>query len=185
MFNRYEDGQRINEEDSAILGELILRHPDEKTGVGIDFFYRDRNPEQPTSCFHIMRTDGQWTDFSYPRCIKGTPPTAETYYYRACRFAVSLYLTEAKNDLFAKGDVTCASSGESVSQQTSEYRHTEPKFKVLTEEFQRSRGIEISMDLFTKDSDRQYNIRFKDAGIAEDFVVYHKTHASLSIFKKD
>ena len=184
MLNRYEDGQRINPEDSRLLFELIQRHPDEKIGIGIDFFYRDRNPEQPTSCFHLKRINGEWTDFSYPRCISGIKPTAEQYYYRACRFAVSAYLTDRKNDLFNKGVVLCSSTGEKVSKELSEYRHTEPPFKRLVDDFRRSRGIEVSSDLFTEDRDRQYNVRFKDQTTAKDFIEYHKSHANLAIFKK-
>ena len=184
MLNRYADRQRINQEDSSLLFELIQRHPDEKIGIGIDYFYRDRNPEQPTSCFHIMRIDGQWTDFSYPRCINGTKPTVQGYFYRACRFAVSPYLTDAKNELFAKGDMVFTPAGEVVTKYTSEYRHTEPTFKALVEEFRCSRGLEVSMALFVMDRDMQYNVRFLDLSIAQDFIGFHKAHANLALFRK-
>ena len=184
MLNRYADRERINAEDSQLLFELVQRHPDEKIGTGIKYFYRDRNPDQPTSCFHIMRTDGEWTDFSYRRCIRGTKPTASEYFYRACRFAVSPYLTQAKNDLFANGEVICSASGTVASKESSEYRHTEPKFKDIAEAFRESRDLDISMSLFTEDRDQQYNVRFSDQMLAEDFIEHHKSNAHLAIFKR-
>jgi len=184
MLNRYVDGQRIGPEDSRLLFELLQRHPDEKIGPGIDYFYRDRNPDQPTSCFHILRIDGQRTDFSYPSCIKGTKPTAEHYFYRACRFAVSPYLIEAKNALFAKGEAVRTPSGEVVTKDSSEYRHTEPSFKKLIEGFRRLRGLDVSMGLFVEDRDMQYNVRFLDRSIAQDFINYHKEHARLELFSR-
>jgi hypothetical protein len=132
-----------------------------------------------------MRLDGKGTDFSYPRCIKGNKPTVDEYFYRACRIAVSPYLTEAKNELFTKGEVVRASSGEVVTIDTSEYRHTELPFKTLVEEFRHSREMEISLNLFGVDRDMQYNVRFLDASIAEDFIAYHKAHANLALFRKD
>ncbi len=185
MLNRYNDGQKINLEDSRLLFELLQRHPDEKIGIGIDYFYKARNPEQPTSCFHIMRLNGEWTDFSYPRCIKGTKPTAEEYYYRACRFAVSPYLTEEKNKLFATGGVVRSSSGEMLTKDSSEYRHTEPTFKMLAEDFRRTKGLDVSMELFVEDRDMQYNVRFLDLSIVQDFIKYHKAHANLALFKRN
>ena len=182
MLNRYSDGERINDEDSKLLFELIQRHPDDKIGVGISYFYRNRNPEQPTSCFHIMRTNGELTDFSYLRCIRRTKPTPQEYYYRACRFSVSPYLTQKKNELFDQGPVYCSATGEEVTKETSEYRHTEPAFKTLIANFAEEKGITVSRDLFVEDQDMQYNVRFIDARISQNFIKYHKEHANLSIF---
>lgn len=188
MLNRYSDGERINEEDSKLLGELLRRHPNDKIGVGVDYFYRARNPDQPTSGFHIMRLKGiandDWTDFSYIRCVKGEKPTAYNYYYRACRFAVSFYLTQKKNSLFDAGPVFCSESGEPVLKENSEYRHTSPSFKELIDRFAVENSLQIDWSLFTPDRDRQYNVRFLDSELEGAFIEYHRANATLAIVKK-
>jgi hypothetical protein len=184
MLGRYSNGQRINEEDSLLLAQLLLRHPDDKIGVGVEYFYKERNPEQPTSGFHVMRTDGDWTDFSYIRCIKGKRPTVDDYFYRACRFAVSPYLTLKKNRFFEQGRVVYSKTGELVTKETSDYRHTSPSFKSLVEAFRGQHSIEVDWTLFPPDRDRQYDVRFVDPDLELRFVAYHQSHANLALFKK-
>jgi hypothetical protein len=184
MLHRYADGERINAEDSILLAQLLRRHPDDKIGIGVDYFYRQKNPDQPTSGFHISRADGEWTDFSYLRCIKGEKPTAHNYFYRACRFAVSSYLTLKKNSLFDEGPVFCSATGSSLTKETSEYRHTEPSFKALVDGFIQENGVEVTWSLFPEDRDRQYNVIFQDRNMERSFISYHKANAKLALFKK-
>lgn len=184
MLNRYSDGERINEEDSKLLVELLQRDTDDKLSEGVDYFYRARNPEQPSSGFRIVRPNGDEVDFSYIGCVKGEKPTAKTYYYRACRFAVSSYLTEKKNSLFDAGPVFCSESGEPASKETSEYRHTTPSFKELIERFAVENDLKIDRSMFTPDMDLQFNVKFLDSGLERAFIEYHKANATLAIFKK-
>lgn len=184
MLHRYSDGERINGEDSMLLVQLLQSHPDDKIGVGVKYFYRDRNPEQPTSGFHVMRSDGDWTDFSYITCVKGEKPTAYTYFYRACRFAVSPYLTRKKNRLFESGPVFCSLTGETLAKENSEYRHTNPSFKNLVDAFLSDNGLEVDWSLFPSDRDRQYNVRFVDQKLERAFIEYHVSNSNLNIFKK-
>ncbi|MEM9051891.1 MAG: DCL family protein [Bacteroidota bacterium] len=136
MLSRYKDGDRLNETDSVYLHELLLRHPNPKIGEGVEYFYRERNPEQPTSGFHIKRVDGSWTDFSYLKCIKGEKDSVREYFYRACRFAVSDYLIQEKNELFDEGKGVCSITGEKLTKETSEYRHTIPSFSEILRLFE-------------------------------------------------
>lgn len=184
MLGRYSDGQTISEEDSILLAQLLLRHPDDKIGVGVDYFYRAQSPSHPTSSFHLMRINGEWTDFSYPRCVSGKKPTIEDYFYRACRSAVSPYLTEKKNSLFAHGLVPCSETGIPVTKDTSEYRHTNPSFKRLVDTFLVDESIRLDWSLFPPDRDRQYNVTFQDPDLDLGFIGFHKAHARLAIFIK-
>jgi hypothetical protein len=184
MLHRYRDGERVSMEDSVLLGELLRRHPDDKIGIGLDYFYRDRNPEQPNSGFHLMRLDGRWTDFSFMKCIDGRKPEPYDYYYRACRFAVSHYLTLKKNDLFASGPVFCEQTGEKVTKESSEYRHTTPSFKELVDRFATENHLQIDWGMFTPDRDRQYNVRFLDPELEQRFIDFHQANAKLAIFGK-
>lgn len=184
MLNRYSDGERINDEDSMLLHQLLLRHPDDKIGVGADYFYRAKSPKWPTSGFHVMRTNGEWTDFSYIECVNGEKPSVENYFYKACRFAVSNYLTEKKNNLFERGQVLCSATGEPVTRETSEYRHTSPSFVELVNEFVALNGAKIDWGLFHEDRDRQYHVEFSDSGLTKQFLKYHQANANLEVFKK-
>jgi hypothetical protein len=184
MLNRYSDGERVNDKDSVLLHQLLLRHPDDKIDVGVDYFYRAKSPKWPTSGFHVMRTNGEWTDFSYIECVNGEKPTVEKYFYKACRFAVSHYLTEKKNLLFGSGQVLCSRTYEPLTKETSEYRHTSPSFAELVEKFIVDSGVQIDWALFPKDRDKQYHVEFADSVLTNQFIEFHQANATLELFKK-
>ena len=183
MLHRYKDGDRIGAEDSSYLLELLQRHPEDKIRSGVEYFYRDRNPEQPTSGFHLRRVSGDWTDFSYITCIKAKAPTPRGYFYRACRVSVSSYLAAAKARLFLDGPVYCAKSGNLATKEGSEYRHTSPSFSELVDRFITEFKIEVSMTLFDDDRDRQYSVKFLDPELEGLFIHFHQREARLSVFE--
>ena len=186
MLNRYRDKQEINQDDSVLLYELLLRHPDanEKIGIGVKKFFIDQSPDHPTSCFHLERKDGSTTDFSYLVCILNTKPTLEQYFYRACRQSVSEILTEKKNSLFDQGNVRCSKTNELVTKEDSEYRHTNPKFCEIVRDFKKELNRPIDNSMFYEDADLQYSTRFSEKEVESQFVEFHKKVARLSIFKK-
>ena len=184
MLAKYRDGDRIGDDDEVLLRELLLRHPDDKIRAGVEYFYRAKSTDYPTSCFHVKRVDGGPTDFSYGACIKGTKQSLDEYFYRACRSAVGPYLTEEKNEQFrAEGVVRCCSTGEILSKETSEYRHTTPRFWELVREFRIENQLVLKSDMFVEDRDMQYTVRFNEPALAEDFVGFHKSHATLAMFR--
>jgi hypothetical protein len=71
MACRYEDCDRINEEDTRHLAALLEWHTerDEKVGVGVDHF-EVMWADYGTRCFRIVRRDGTWIDFSYRHCVR-------------------------------------------------------------------------------------------------------------------
>lgn len=186
MLNRYQDGQKIDQDDHVLLYELLLMHPhaDVKVGNGVKGFFRDQSPDHPTNCFHLEREDGNTTDFSYIECISSAKPTLEQYFYRACRQSVSEILTTNKNSLFTHGDVRCSKTNEIVTKENSEYRHTNPKFYVIVREFKKLINRPISKNMFYEDADLQYCTRFSDKEIESQFIEFHQKLANLDIFKK-
>lgn len=186
MLNRYSDGEEINSDDHEILYELLLRHPnaDEKTGKGIKRFYRKKSQDYPTSCFHLERLDGSHTDFSYQDCITRSEPTVEEYFYNACRQAVSAILTNKKNMLFDNGEVFCYKTKELVSKETSELRHTEPRFFQIIRAFKEKYNITASRSMFIESEDMQYAMQFSDDDLKNKFIEFHQERARLEIFKK-
>ncbi|QYY34914.1 DCL family protein [Ruficoccus sp. ZRK36] len=188
MLGRYSNKHRdrINEKDSVLLYELLLRHPEQeqKIGAGVDYFYKDKNEDYPTRGFHLHRVDGSSTDFSYPTCIKGEKPSVGEYFYRACRGAVSDYLTREKNALLDDGMGICPETGELLTKDNSEYRHTSPTFHELLDSFKNNENLELSYAMFVDDADMQYGVKFLDSSIRGRFINYHRENANMELFKK-
>lgn len=71
MAWRYEDCERISDEDAQHLSALLEWHTerDEKVGVGVDHF-EVMWADYGTRCFGIIRTDGTRINFSYRHCIR-------------------------------------------------------------------------------------------------------------------
>lgn len=72
ILRKYEINNAINVEDLQFISELLKRHPeyDAKIGSGIKaIVVKTDGNWGNTKCFHIQRTDGTETDFSYITCI--------------------------------------------------------------------------------------------------------------------
>lgn len=188
MLNQYQDGDELNPDDDTILFELLQRHPemDDKIGVGVKRFYRDKSPIHPTSCFHLERIDGTTTDFSYPSCISGNTSTLSQQFYEACRYAVSEELIHQKEKLFieAGGIMLCTKTGVQITIHDAEYRHTSPKFRELVKDFISEFNITISPAQLSYGSDMQYVVKFEDKNIENLFKKYHAVKSHLAMFKK-
>lgn len=188
MLSRYRDGEELNRDDDAILFELLQRHPEvnDKIGVGVKRFYRDKSPIHPTSCFHLERIDGTTTDFSYPTCISGNASSISQQFYEACRYAVSEELIHKKDMLFkqAGGTMRCEKTGAEITIHNAEYRHTAPKFRELVRDFIIEFKINISPDQLSYGSDMQYVVKFEDKNIENLFKKYHAAKSHLGMFKK-
>lgn len=188
MLNRYEDGDYLNSDDEDLLYELLQRHPDaeKKNGVGVRAFFRQKSADHPTSCFHILRVDGSITDFGYGACVTGRAPGLRHAFYEACRRSVVAPLMQQKQHLFdvAGGSIRCFKTGELTSIHSSEYRHTEPKFRDIVSSFVQAKNIAIVPSMMTVSQDMQYQTVFTDPAMARDFIDFHATLAKLEIFKK-
>lgn len=188
MLNSYEDGAEINATDSILLHELLTFHPDaeEKIGIsGVKRFYRDKTGIF-TSCFFLERNDGSKTEFAYPKCISGRAPTREQEFYRACRHAVSSYISARKLSLFSDGGGTqwCSITGESISISDAEYRHTSPTFQEIVQEFIDVNQIDVNEVPLSVSCDLQFETSFLDSEIAKKFQDFHKSKANFAVFKK-
>ncbi len=186
MLENYNDGDTVSSIDDNILFDLIQRHPEvkEKVGVGISYFYRDQSPNHPTSCFHIKRNDESNTDFSIATCINSANPTLLQDFYSACRTAVSSKLIEEKRQLFIHGEVPCSITGELVTSDNAEYRHTQPRFRDIVNNFVIEENLEIASNMIVENADMQYVTSFEDSDLAEKFNTFHSRCANLEIVKK-
>ena len=123
LLAAYEIGQEICEDVAAeFLHALILRHPEAETkvGCGISRFYVDHDGFKG-KCFHLLRTDGTRTDFSFKSCIK--PPTAKEEALAALRSEVCAQTQKVKADAFAAGTVRCAVTGAVLTWESAHVDH--------------------------------------------------------------
>jgi len=70
MLHGYPPGERVSDSDAADLAELLKRHPNyaSKVGVGIDHF-EVQEADYESQCFRVVRTDGTWEKFSFHPCV--------------------------------------------------------------------------------------------------------------------
>lgn len=186
MLEKYEDKDRVSLIDDDILFDLVQRHPEieEKVGIGIEYFYKDRSANHPTSCFHIKRNDGSTTDFSIKTCINNDNPTLLQDFYSACRTSISQRLIEEKKQLFSSEEVPCSITGELVTIDNSEYRHTQPRFRDIVNNFIIAEKLRITSDMIVENDDMQYVTSFKNQELADKFNAFHEGCAKLEIVKK-
>lgn len=188
MLNRYSNGDKIlDDDDENLLFELIQRHPDSmKIGCGVDHFYRDRSPNHPTACFYVQRSDGTRTDFAVKTCLRARHTSLEQDFYNACRESVNGYLSDEKAEKFSEagGTLPCEKTGEIIDISECVYRHTEPKFRKLVEDFKAHLNEEILPAMIVKSADNQSATRFSDLRLSTQFVDFHKNRAKMGVFKK-
>lgn len=69
MLYRYDLGDKVSDEDTAILADLLLGHPEalQKIGTGIQSFSM-RSGDYGTQCFWVNRLDGTTEKFSFRAC---------------------------------------------------------------------------------------------------------------------
>lgn len=69
MLYRYELGDRVSAQDSAILSDLLSGHPEasNKIGSGVESF-SVRSGDFGTQCFWVNRNDGSTEKFSFRAC---------------------------------------------------------------------------------------------------------------------
>ena len=184
MLKKYKDGEKVSNEDDKLLFELLQRHPEDKISEGVDYFYRDKAKDYPTSCFHIKRVNGESTDFSMKDCINAKEQTLEQFFYKACRSSVTQILTNEKNDKFKNGVVHCSLNSEVLSKNEAAYKHTIPKFRSIVEKFIKKHDLSISREMFLDNKDMQYATEFSNERINNDFINFHQEIARLEMFKK-
>lgn len=190
MLRRHNPRTPIPEPDASELAALLQRHHEskEKIGSGIDHFEVRLNPPYNTFGFHVVRTDGTATDFSYLKCVDGAPsPLAEAK--RAMREEVRDDILQAKRAYFAEhadadGRIRCVATGAPISIEQADADHVAPwYFDVLATSFIRARGIDLT-GFVTPAADNQYVPRIADRVLAGEWREFHHELAGLRIISR-
>ncbi|MFI8337262.1 DCL family protein [Pseudomonas taetrolens] len=188
MLESYEDDEYLNSADEEVVYELLQRHPEAATkiGSGVVGIFRAPSLDHPSSCFHVHRVDGSKTDFSYKICVKAKSPSLKSRFYEACQRSITNTVIAQKLSLFnaAGGKIACYKTGVLTTFSSSDYRHTEPRFREIVENFIKINNILVSEDLLSNGADMQYSTVFIDHAMASAFVNYHEAVAELQVFKR-
>jgi len=89
--NRHALESKLNKEEQALVQDLLQQghhRAEEKIGCGVKHIKVGAHPDHPESrCFHLVRTDGTTTDFSYR---KVPPPHTHTTSARTGELCISI-----------------------------------------------------------------------------------------------
>jgi hypothetical protein len=188
ILYRHDIGAVIPEPDATHVYWLLERHPEAATkiGVGVKEF-SIRSAMFNKRCFEIRRTDGTTTDFSFPSCVKGKPPTAFAETLRALRMEAAEDTKQMKWAFFRESEhpekkVPCALTGGLISLDEAAVDHAPPNtFKALVERFLNQANIVPSDALVTPSKDNQYTPRLVDRELAEKWREFYRANARVRV----
>jgi hypothetical protein len=182
-------------EEHEFLVHLLQRHPlaSQKIGVGISHFTVDKSYEKRppiTYCFHVHRTDGTSTDFSYRWCLDSKAPNQgmgaaqlpKQYWTESLRGAVYPQTHRFKVAAFADCDfVTCPISGEEIQWDEAHVHHEPPHtFVALVDGWLAQEGITIS-EVELSSADKTSSGELGCSKQLASWQQYHKEHARLQV----
>ncbi|MGW2587206.1 DCL family protein [Streptomyces virginiae] len=183
MLYRYQPGEKVSApEDEALLHDLLELHEDseKKRGVGIAHFEVRLNEFRKPG-FHIIRTDGSDTDFSFKKCL--TPATQRKKVLGAMRRAVKGQVLAAKNAAVDKAGgalVPCALTGELLTDDAMHVDHYDPDFNELATAYAEERGGWNAFPLVSG-VDNTIGSQFVDDAQREEWEAHHQQHANLRV----
>lgn len=132
--DKYPPGDTVADaDDQEFLFDLLDMHPEagEKIGQGVGHFDVRRNG--PTIGFGIVRMDGSEIDFSFGKCLRHPSHAEEVR--AAMREAIRGQKFAARDATFARGEVRCPVTGETLFPETSHVHHEAPEFVELADTF--------------------------------------------------
>lgn len=188
MLGGYRPGQTVNAFDSALLADLVQRHPSaaHKIGSGIAGFRVEKNPEYPgAKCFILLRTDGTRTDFSYTECLRQTPHKQKvTSAFRGAIDSDILKFKQAQFDA-AGGRLHCPITGEPLQFAGTHVDHVPPDtFANLLADFLTGEGVDLAELAVKPSADNTYSDRLCDAALESRWIEFHRFNAVLRVVSR-
>ncbi len=194
ILNKYELNITIAMADFTFISELLKRHPEYelKIGSGIRaIIIRTDGNWKKTRCFHIQRTDGTETDFSYINCIDNdTSKEPMRMFKLSARSAIeeqivsylSSYISRTKDN---NDFVVCQKSQTKIHKGQATVDHIPPiTFDKIVTDFLRIKSIDPSQIDYMGFGDNEYNKEFKEENLRTEFADYHRQVAKLRVISK-
>lgn len=154
----------LSGEEHAIVGDLLMRHPEAalKVGPGVARLFVAPAPEDAPggwNCFYVERLDGSITDFSYQRCL--TPPTHRQDVLAAMRCEVAGQVSVAK------------------ARRVGEHMDHRVPFVELAEGFVKANALQWDEIVVSPTTDNTWTSRLVDRQLAGRWQDYHERCAGL------
>lgn len=166
-----------------LVNNIFPTHPEwkKKVGVGIDHL-EVRKSTHGTKCFYIVRTDGTFTDISYPASI--SPYNRKKDIMDACRNAISstIYLFRSSATL----PFVCPVTGEVVTDRSNMHiDHYDLTFKELFDLWMKDKDVdELYRKTLKSNRDDCMDTFFDDEKVILDFIQFHNSHTHLRAVSK-
>jgi len=194
ILNKYELLTPIDTIDFQFISELLKRHPEyeRKVGSGINVIVikMDGNWGK-TRCFHIQRTDGTETDFSYINCIDNdTSREPMRMFKQSARSAIEEQIVShlsryLNRNIDSNNNVICQKSLKEIHRDQATVDHTPPiTFDKILTDFLLINSIEPSQIEYIGFGDNEYNKQFRDEKIRIEFADYHRQVAKLRVISR-
>jgi hypothetical protein len=169
---------KVKPEDDAFLRELVKRHPQAATkiGVGIDHFDIRRGGRFNQNVLWLVRRDGTETDISYRKCVNGDA-SHRAKVLAAMRAEIADQIIGFR-DRALTTDARCALSGVPLTTENLHVDHDPPFIEIAESFFGRiSGGVEAIR--LTSEMDGALGRTLADRAMALDWRRFHQAGATL------
>jgi hypothetical protein len=175
-------GQRVPEPHESFLRDLAAMHPrpDEKFGVGIDHF--KVGPDNYNGiCFHLFRTDGTHSDFSFKKCLDGEE-NQRSLVTSAMRTAIRDQIVSFRTERFISGEVRCPYNGTVLTTDNCHVDHAAPNtFYVIIDNWLAANGVTVGDVAITPSEDNVMGREMTNSAQIISWAGFHKGQAVLRI----
>lgn len=184
LLRRERPPARLEGEDAALMGDLLLRHPsaERKIGCGVKAIWIKRNGTFGSG-FYVERIDGTLVDFSYKQCLR--PFTHASKAKFAFRRAIDSQVIAVKVAAFGSTEsIICPETGEPITWETAHVDHEPPlTFAALLVEYTRLRAIDLNtIDLYEPGDGIG---KLLPPAIEADWAEWHRRHAALRVISAE
>ena len=180
-INKYEAGEKLNEEDELFFSSLFTLHSEyiEKIGSGIDHIKVEKDFHN-NRCLYIHRSDGTKIECSWVHCIQ--PATQKQTVSMAFRRAVKDRVMEFKTYQLPKVK-TCPILGITLTNENSHVSYLEPSFDDLLSDFFDKNALTVDTVKLTNPSPEDTDQRgiLTDKNLAIIWNDFHAKNARLKL----
>lgn len=182
--DRYEDGERVSDEDSRYLHDLIAIHPEAETKIGCGISHFSVGTEtrfRRTRHFMIYRTDGTSTDVSFKSPIEGRNPRRDRL--EALRRAIEDQILEFRRKAFDSEErILCPLRGVPITPKSYHIDHEPPVIFVrLVDQWLELQAMELEDLEITPPTDNQIVTEMTNEVQISSWRNFHKERAKLRL----
>ena len=154
----------------SFLSDLLNMHEnkDKKIGCGVDYFYIAKAIDFPGSCFHVMRTDGYYTDFGINACLCDRQDGNSKAFRKVVQYQVDAYKSKFNGGNY----FTSEFSGEKINIYEMSCDHIIP-FRFILAKFVDMKGLSLKQIKYSTSNDNENAVDFIDKQLLAEWRAFH------------